>query len=98
MKIICWRAVYGADSVFIIQVCLLENTRFHPEETSNDSDFAQQLAKLCDVFVMDAFGVCHRDQASVTGVTAFVSECYPGPLVRQEVTYLIKHISTEPIR
>ena len=48
------------------QACLLENTRFHAGDTSNDDGFAQQLAALCDIFVDDAFGVVHRDQGSVT--------------------------------
>ncbi len=48
------------------QACLLENTRFHPEEVDNDPAFSAALARLCDVFVCDAFGVVHRDQASVT--------------------------------
>lgn len=48
------------------QVCLLENTRFHAEDVANDDGFSQGLAKLADVVVNDAFGVVHRDQASVT--------------------------------
>ncbi|KAG2496543.1 hypothetical protein HYH03_005366 [Edaphochlamys debaryana] len=67
------------------QAVLLENTRFHSGDTKNDPAFAAALAGLCDVFVMDAFGVAHRDQASVTGVAALVAEVYPGPLVRREL-------------
>ena len=48
------------------QACLLENTRFHAEDVDNDLGFSQALAALCDIFVCDAFGVMHRDQASVT--------------------------------
>lgn len=48
------------------QACLLENTRFHAGDVDNDPAFAKALAALCDVFVCDAFGVMHRDQASVT--------------------------------
>jgi 3-phosphoglycerate kinase len=47
-------------------VCLLENLRFHPGEVANEPAFAQQLAALGDVYVTDAFGVAHREQASVT--------------------------------
>jgi phosphoglycerate kinase len=49
-------------------VILLENVRFHAGETSNDPEFARQLAVLADVYVNDAFGAAHRAQASVVGV------------------------------
>lgn len=50
-----------------MQACLLENLRFHAGEVANDPGFAQQLAALgCDTYVSDAFGVLHRQQASVT--------------------------------
>jgi phosphoglycerate kinase len=48
------------------KVLLLENVRFHKGETKNDDAFAKQLASLADIYVDDAFGVVHRDQASVT--------------------------------
>jgi len=47
------------------EVLLLENVRFHEEETKNDPEFARQLASLADVFVLDAFGSAHRAHASV---------------------------------
>jgi phosphoglycerate kinase len=49
-------------------VILLENVRFHPEETQNDPAFARQLAALADLYVNDAFGAAHRAHASVVGV------------------------------
>ena len=49
-------------------VLLLENLRFHKEEEKNDPNFAQQLAKLGDVYVNDAFGTAHREHASTFGV------------------------------
>jgi len=49
-------------------VALLENLRFHKEEEKNDPAFAQQLAKLADVYVNDAFGTAHREHASTFGV------------------------------
>jgi 3-phosphoglycerate kinase len=71
-----------------LQVLLLENTRLHPGEESNDPALARQLASYGDVFVNDAFGACHRDQATVTGLTRHMRRFYPGLLVRKEVQYL----------
>ncbi|GLC44909.1 hypothetical protein PLESTB_001688000 [Pleodorina starrii] len=79
------------------QALLLENTRFHGGDVANSPDFARQLAALCDVFVNDAFGVVHRDQGSVTGITSFVPECYPGPLIRRELTELADRLY-DPVR
>lgn len=50
----------------MLQAVLLQNTRMHAGDTANDPQFAAQLARLADVYVCDAFGVIHRDQASVT--------------------------------
>lgn len=54
------------------EILLLENVRFYEEEEKNDDDFAEKLATNFDIFVNEAFSVCHRDQASVTGVTKFL--------------------------
>jgi phosphoglycerate kinase len=51
-------------------VVLLENLRFHPGEQAGDAGFAQQLAALADVYVNDAFGTCHREDASMVAVPA----------------------------
>ena len=53
------------------EVLLLENVRFHPEETAGDKDFASQLAKLGDCYVNDAFGTAHRAHASTTIIADF---------------------------
>ncbi|MEI6725541.1 MAG: phosphoglycerate kinase, partial [Actinomycetes bacterium] len=53
-------------------VLLLENLRFHVEETANDAVFARQLAGLADVYVNDAFGTAHRAHASTEGVTHYL--------------------------
>lgn len=52
-------------------VLLLENLRYHPEETKGDRDFAQKLADLADVYVNDAFGTAHRAHASTTIIAEF---------------------------
>ena len=70
------------------QVCLLENTRFERGDTADDPQLAAALAKLCDAYVLDGFGVCHRAQASVSGVARCVASRFPGPLVRRELQYL----------
>ena len=53
------------------EVLLLENLRFHSEETKNDPEFAKQLAAFGDVYVNDAFGSAHRAHASTEGVTKY---------------------------
>lgn len=50
------------------EILMIENIRFWPGETTNDPELAKQLAALADVYVNDAFAVCHRKHASVVGV------------------------------
>ena len=69
---------------------LLENLRFHAGEEKNDPAFAKQLAKLCDLYVNDAFGSAHRAHASTEGITHFVSQSAAGLLMEKELTYLGK--------
>jgi phosphoglycerate kinase len=69
------------------QVLLLENVRFHKQETDNDPAFAAQLARLGDLFVNDAFGTAHRAQASTEGV-AHVLPGVAGFLIEKELRYL----------
>jgi phosphoglycerate kinase len=69
-------------------VLLLENLRFHKEEEKNDDGFAQQLARLCDVYVNDAFGTAHRAHASTVGMTKYVSKAAAGLLLQKELEYL----------
>ena len=69
-------------------VVLLENVRFHKEETDNDPDFAGQLAKLGDVYANDAFGTAHRAHASTVGVTAHIDICVSGFLMEKEINFL----------
>jgi phosphoglycerate kinase len=72
------------------EVLLLENLRFHPEEEKNDQGFAQRLAGLADIYINDAFAVCHRAHASVEAITHFCKEKGAGFLVKNEITYFTK--------
>jgi phosphoglycerate kinase len=74
-------------------VLLLENLRFHKEEEKNDDAFAQQLAKLCDLYVNDAFGAAHRAHASTVGITRYVGKAAAGLLMQKELDYLGRVIS-----
>lgn len=69
-------------------VMLLENLRFHKEETDNDPTFAQELAKCADAYVNDAFGTAHRAHASTEGITKFLSPCVAGNLIAHELQFL----------
>ena len=70
------------------QVVLLENLRFHSEETSNDPEFAKQLAANADLYVNEAFGTAHRAHASTEGVTKYLSPSVAGYLIEKELDYL----------
>ena len=67
------------------RILLLENTRFHPEEKENDPGFAEQLARLAEVYVNDAFGTAHRAHASTEGVTHHVDRAVAGRLMVTEL-------------
>lgn len=69
-------------------VILLENTRYFPGETKNDSDFAAELAKLGDLFVNDAFGTAHRAHASNVGVACHFTLAAAGHLLERELVQL----------
>ncbi len=69
---------------------LLENVRFNKGEKKDDEALAQKMAKLCDIFVMDAFGTAHRAQASTHGVARFAPIACAGPLLVAELEALGK--------
>lgn len=71
------------------EVLLLENLRFHKEEEENNRSFAQELAKLADVYVSDAFGVVHRKHASVVQVPTLLPSA-GGFLLKKEIEGLQK--------
>ena len=77
------------------QILLLENLRFHKEETAGDVDFAKQLSKLGDIYVNDAFGTAHRAHASTTIVAQFFEgkKCF-GSLLAEEIESIKKVMET----
>lgn len=75
------------------QILLLENIRFYPGEKTNDPEFAKQLASLGDVYVDDAFGVCHRENTSVVGVAKLLPS-YAGLLLEKEIEAIENIIKT----
>ncbi len=86
------KALQAAAAMKAGDVILLENLRFHAGEDKNDDAFAQELAKLCDVYVNDAFAVSHRAAASNTAITKFVKVCAAGFLLKNEIEYFNKAI------
>ncbi len=70
------------------EVVLCENVRFNMGEKSDDDALAQKMAKLCDVYVMDAFGTAHRAQASTHGVGLHAPAACAGPLLAAELEAL----------
>jgi phosphoglycerate kinase len=79
------------------QVLLLENLRFHKEEQEDDDRFAQSLARLCDVYINDAFAVSHRKNASVSAICRHVPVCGAGLLLKKELDYFEKAMA-DPAR
>ena len=71
------------------QILLLENLRFNPGEEKNDAKFARELAALADIYVNEAFSVCHRPHASVSAITKFLP-AYAGFNLANEVENLSK--------
>jgi phosphoglycerate kinase len=69
-------------------VLLLENLRFHIEETKNDEGFARELSSIADLYVNDAFGAAHRAHASVDGIAYNFSDPAAGLLMEKELKYL----------
>ena len=72
------------------EVALCENVRFNVGEKKNDDILAKKMAKLCDIFVMDAFGTAHRAQASTHGIAKYAPIACAGPLLAAELSALSK--------
>jgi phosphoglycerate kinase len=69
-------------------VLLLENLRWHKGEEENDPEYSRQLARLCDLYVTDAFGTAHRKHASTWGVPSIMPLKAMGFLIEKELTFL----------
>ena len=81
------------------EIVILENVRFNPGEKKNDDTLAKAYAKLCDIFVMDAFGTAHRAQASTHGVSKYAPVACAGPWLENELNALEKALAapTPPV-
>ncbi|PTX45047.1 phosphoglycerate kinase [Christiangramia gaetbulicola] len=77
------------------EVLLLENLRFHEEETKGDEHFAEQLSKLGDIYVNDAFGTAHRAHASTTVVAKYFEDKCFGYLLAKEIKSLDKVLNSK---
>ena len=69
------------------EILLLENVRFHREETDNDPEFSKELASMAEVYVNDAFGAAHRAHASTVGVASYLP-AVSGFLIEKELKFL----------
>lgn len=83
-------AVQQAKDLQPGQVLLLENLRFHPEETQGDETFAKALASLGDIYINDAFATIHRKHASTYTITNYIQDKFAGTLMQQEITHANK--------
>lgn len=70
------------------EVLLLENCRFNKGEKKNDPELARKIAKLCDIYVNDAFGTAHRAEATTHGAAQFAPVACAGPLLAAELDAL----------
>jgi phosphoglycerate kinase len=81
-------------------ILLLENTRYYDQEEANDAAFSEQLAKVADVYVNDAFGAAHRAHASTEGVARVVAkrggQCAAGLLMERELKFLGDELENPP--
>lgn len=82
------------DNLEMGEILLLENVRFYEGEEKNDEEFSKKLAENFDIFINDAFSVCHRNQSSVTGITKFI-DSYAGFWLQKEIENLDK-IKNDP--
>jgi len=74
------------------EVLMLENVRFHKEETKNDPTFAKELSSLAEIFVNDAFGTAHRAHASTAGLADYLPAVC-GFLIKKEIEFMGKALA-----
>ncbi len=79
------------------EVILLENLRFHKEETENGPTFAKALAQLAQIYVNNAFGTSHRKHASIFGMPKVMDVAVAGFLLKKEISYF-KKVLDNPVR
>ena len=75
------------------EVVLLENCRLNKGEKKNSPELAQKMAKLCDIYVNDAFGTAHRAEASTYGIAQFAKIACAGPLLAAEIDAITKALA-----
>jgi len=75
------------------EVVLLENCRLNKGEKKNNPELAQKMARLCDVFVHDAFGTAHRAEASTYGIAQYAKVACAGPLLAAEIDAITKALA-----
>jgi phosphoglycerate kinase len=75
------------------EVVLLENCRLNKGEKKNSPELSQKMAKLCDIFVHDAFGTAHRAEASTYGIAQYAKVACAGPLLAAEIDAITKALA-----
>jgi phosphoglycerate kinase len=75
------------------EVVLLENCRVNKGEKKNDPALAQKMAALCDIYVNDAFGTAHREEATTHGIAQYAKVASAGPLLAAEIDALTKSLA-----
>ena len=80
-------AIQKAQNLKEGEILLLENVRFHKEETENDPEFSKKLASMAELFVNDAFGTAHRAHSSTTGIADYLP-AVSGFLMEKEIQFL----------
>lgn len=81
-------AVEAVQKATVGDIVMLENVRYHIQETDNDPEFCKSLASLADVYVNDAFGTAHRAHASTYGVAKLFEDRFCGYLLEKEIEFL----------
>ena len=78
------------------EILLIENIRFFSEEENDDETFAENISKLGDIYINEAFSCSHRKQASLHSITKFL-DSYGGPLLEQECKFY-EYIPVKPLQ